>query len=197
MVPSQCFPISRLVLLTNIVSNRHIHAILSAHERVLVNTISKPLTSTLNQLGAPTLASLQRVYLTSQLETIIRENLNTSFGNGVQFDEDIAPALRGLLLYSRFARRDAVFRASGKTPREAPYYVTDWRPVTPGDWDLLPRMTWNDFRDWFQARTSIADGLQVVVEGLSARTEVEAAGSVWDRFRQTVMAAWISRHMNR
>ena len=184
MVPSQIFPISRLVMVTHIISNRHIHAILSAHEGVLVNTISKPLTSTLNQLGAPTLASLQRVYLTSQLETIIRENLNPRFDNGA--DEEIAPALRGLLLYSRFARTDGWFRAGGG----APCFVTDWYRLAPGGREMFPTMTENDLQDWFEARLSITDGLLVVVKGLCAWTEVEAAGSLWERFGDIVLTAY-------
>ena len=123
--------------------NRHIHAIVSAYLGILVPTISKPRFSSVNQLGPLTLASLQRVYLTSQFETIIRENLNPR----VKFDEVIAPTLRGLLLYSRFARRDAVLRASGKAPREPRHFQEDWNPVAHGDWDLLPTMYPGDFGD--------------------------------------------------
>ena len=49
----------------------------------------------------------------------------------------IEPALRGILLYARFAQRGGVLRPGGRAPREVPRSVTHWYLVAPGDLELL------------------------------------------------------------
>ena len=149
---------------------------------MLITNMSRSLACSLNELGPPTLASLQRVHLTAQLISIVRQHLPV-----VRLDftvhDDVAPPLNGLLLFARFARRvHAVSLAAGRAPQHVPV-----------DEDLLPTMSLADCEDWFVTSLTIDRRVQVVVEGLEARTAVAEEGSVWERFSNGVALVYIDR----
>lgn len=185
------------VWLTNIFSNRHIRATLSPHESMLVTTMAKPLTSERNQLGSPTLASLQRVYLRFQLLTIISDNLNTTreeladdFGTDINFKVDTNRALAGLMLFCSFSRRAnaaiRVARATGEAPWEVP------------DSKLLGKISRSQCEDYFVCATAvIQERHELVVKGLNVRAVGHMTGSLYQRFEKAIYACYCRRSKRR
>ena len=108
----------------------------------------------------------------------MRDNRIARFTRDCLPDRVIESALRGLLLYARFAHKVHARSRAARAAGGAPGQVLDS--------ELVPDLVEADYEDCFEAKVSIPTGHTLVVEGLSAWTEARAEGNMWQRFEHAV-----------